>query len=181
VYYADIKENASGPLSTWHGQLSSARLNQLDDMARYLGPNKLKTMIENAAYRAELILKAALQQDTARKLWTIDAAIEAAFDELESEFGLQRSVQRLRKSTAQPEIVAWIKEKAGPPPLGLIKQAADALFGRSMEDRAARKIAALKPRRREKSSKKRQRQGTSHGSYNAAKTRARRRSGRAVR
>jgi DNA-binding XRE family transcriptional regulator len=165
VQYGDIKENEPGPLRTWHGQLSSGRLDQLDQMARELAPRQLKTLIGNATYRAELILTAALQQDAARKFWTLDAAIEAMFDELEHEFGLQRLVRQLRKANGKPEIVAWIKERVGEPPAGLFKEAAEALSGRSMKDRAAKKLAAVKKRptislRRAKSSKKRQRRGT---------------------
>jgi DNA-binding XRE family transcriptional regulator len=145
VPYRDILENRSGTLQTWYGQPSAARIEQLDQMARELAPRQLKTLIANAAYRAELILRTAAER-APRKLWALDAAIEATFEDLEKEFGLQENVERLRRAPAPFVIQA-------PAPIGTIRQAREALSGRSMEDRAARKIAVLvkrKPKRKRK-------------------------------
>jgi transcriptional regulator with XRE-family HTH domain len=161
VPYRDIMDNRPGPLQTWHGELSSSKLEQLDRMARDLAPRQLRTLIGNAEYRAELILTAAAEH-APQKLWTLDAAIEANFDELEKEFGLQKDIERLRRTPAP--FADWIKAQVGSAPAGLFDQARKTLSGHSMEDRAAKKLAALKKKlpisSRAKSSKRRKHRGS---------------------
>jgi transcriptional regulator with XRE-family HTH domain len=162
VLFGDIMKNRQGVLRTWYGTLSSERLplgdTRRDKFARALGSQHLKTLIGNAEYRAELIL-GAMMEAAPQKVWTLDGAIEIAFDQLEQEFGLQEIVERLRRAPAP--LADWIRDQVGPPPVNLLKEMRAAVSGRSMEDRAARKLAALKKRppisSRAKSSKKRRR------------------------
>jgi DNA-binding XRE family transcriptional regulator len=156
VLMQDILTNAAGPLRPWYGDFSGGNLDRLDQMARSLGPRQLKTLIGNATYRAELILMAALE-NAPRQLWSLDAAIEAAFDELEEEFGLRESVKKLRQSTSRPGIVAWIEERVGRP-IGLVEQVAS-LASSPEETTAANLKKKPATSSRAKSSKKRRRQG----------------------
>jgi transcriptional regulator with XRE-family HTH domain len=115
VNYQDLLTNAPGRPQTWHGELSSDRLEQLDQKARNLSAEQLATMIDDVAYHAELMFKAVLA-NAPRKLWSLDAAIGAAFDQLEQEFGLTRSVKRVRESQVDPSLVESLQKKFSPPP-----------------------------------------------------------------
>jgi DNA-binding XRE family transcriptional regulator len=110
VKYQDIVTNAPGRPQTWHGELRGDRLDELDQKARNLSAEQLGTIIDDVKYRAELILKAVLA-DAPRKLWSLDAAIQTAFDGLEEEFGLRRSVKRARESQVDPSIVESLQKK----------------------------------------------------------------------
>jgi transcriptional regulator with XRE-family HTH domain len=149
VHLGDILRNREGEPRTWYGNLTKhlpLRGGRRDQFARALGVQHLKTLIGNAEYRAELILRA-MMESAPQRLWTLDSAIEIAFDELEREFGLQEIVERLRRAPAPFKIKR-------PPPVGMFKEAIVALSGRSTEDRAARKLAALKRKPKRKRRRK---------------------------
>jgi DNA-binding XRE family transcriptional regulator len=101
VKYLDIMANAPGRPQTRHGVFSRDQLDEFDQKARNLTAKEFDSLIDNATYRATLILKAALA-DAPRKFWSLDAAIEASFDDLEKEFGLTASVKRIRHPRIEP-------------------------------------------------------------------------------
>lgn len=117
----DILSNRPGPPQTRRGPLSPEILQHLDEQARNLTDETLDTLLENYWYHAELLLKAA-RGHAPRKLWTIDAAIEAAFDELEREFELTDAVKEIRGQAHDPELVKWM-EKTFPVPPEVRKEA----------------------------------------------------------
>jgi transcriptional regulator with XRE-family HTH domain len=168
VHFGEILSNRPGEPRTWHGQpleecfagvqFTAIPGKTTNQVARELAQRHVEVLIKNVGYRAELILKAAMRA-APTKLWTLDAAIEIAFDDLEKEFGLQETVKRLRKIPAPH--VGWIKKKVGPSPDGVFQEAQEALSGRSVEDRAARKLAWIASLKKSARSKRKEKPATS--------------------
>jgi transcriptional regulator with XRE-family HTH domain len=109
VPYQDILANRPGPPWTKSGPLSPEILQHLDEQARNRSDKDLEKQAENYQYRGELLLKAA-REYAPRKLWTVDAAIEAAFDELEKEFELTDAVKEIRGQEHDPNLVKWAEK-----------------------------------------------------------------------
>jgi DNA-binding XRE family transcriptional regulator len=96
VPYRDIMNNKVGPPQTQRdGELDLTKISNMDIHARRLTFEQIqKSLVDNATYRAELLYRAA-HATAPRKIWSLDAAIMIAFEELAEEFGLTNEVAKL--------------------------------------------------------------------------------------
>src|SRR6516164_6973499 len=97
VSYKDIVENKSGVPRNRYGNLNPETHKLFEKGASEWTDEQLASLVDNAKYLAETLHRAARETEkNEKKIWSLDAAIQLAFEEVAEEFGLTRAVTRIR-------------------------------------------------------------------------------------